>query len=131
MTNTVFEGKLSVALTAADLRRSLKFYTDGLGFVEDQRFEDKGALQGVMLSAGDAHIGLSQDDFSKGRDRKKGIGCSIYVETDQDVSALAKHAKEAGVKLSREAGPLPWGPMGFTAIDPDGFTVTVANRDEG
>lgn len=129
MTATTLHGKLSISLTASDLGRSLKFYTEGLGFHVDERHEENGKLQGVMLSAGDAHIGLSQDDFTKGRDRKKGVGFSLYVETDQDISALAKHAKEARVQLSREAGPLPWGPMAFSATDPDGVNITVMSRN--
>ena len=63
---------LSLALTANDIERSLRFYTDGLGFGVDQRQEADGKLEGVMLKAGDAFLGLSQDDFTKGRERIKG-----------------------------------------------------------
>lgn len=128
MTTTILQASsLSVALTANDLNRSLHFYTEGLGFVIDQREETDGKLQGVMLKAGDAYLGLSQDDFAKGRDRVKGVGMSLYFETDQDIATLARRAKTAGITLDGDAGPLPWGPMGFRATDPDGFKITVAN----
>ena len=127
MTTTLQARNLSVALTANDLERSLRFYTDGLGFTIDQREESDGKLQGVMLKAGDAWLGLSQDDFGKGRDRVKGVGMSLYFETEQDIHMLAGRAKNAGIKLDREAGPLPWGPVGFSATDPDGFKITVTN----
>ena len=127
MADVSLHGKLSVAISASDVRRSLDFYVRGLGFTEVDRMEEKGALQGAMIAAGDANLGLSQDDFSKGRDRKKGIGLSIHVETDQDLAALAKRAKDAGIALERELGPLPWGPTGFSAKDPDGLTVFVSN----
>lgn len=127
MTTTLQARNLSVALTANDLERSLRFYTDGLGFTIDQREESDGKLQGVMLKAGDAWLGLSQDDFAKGRDRVKGVGLSLYFETEQDIHMLAGRAKNAGIKLDREAGPLPWGPVGFSATDPDGFKITVTN----
>lgn len=127
MTNDTLQGRLALSLTANDLERSLRFY-EGLGLVVEDRYESDGKLEGVMLRAGEVRIGLSQDDFSKGRDRVKGVGMSIYVETDQDIAALGRRAREAGVTLDGEPGPLPWGPMGFRATDPDGFKITICNR---
>jgi uncharacterized glyoxalase superfamily protein PhnB len=127
VTDTTLQGSLSLSLTANDLQSSLQFY-QGLGFIIHQRYETDGKLEGVMLKAGNASLGVSQDDFAKGRDRLKGVGMSFYVETDQDIAALAARAKQAGVKLERDAAPLPWGPIGFTATDPDGFKVTILNR---
>jgi uncharacterized glyoxalase superfamily protein PhnB len=127
MNDTSLRGTLSLSLTANDLQRSLQFYTEGLGFVIDERYESDGRLQGVMLKAGQANLGLSQDDFAKGRDRMKGLGMSFYLETDQDIAALAQRAKQAGVKLDGGPAPLPWGPMGFTVTDPDGFKITITN----
>ncbi len=130
MTETFLRGKLSVAISANDVQRSLDFYVNGLGFNELERMENNGVLQGAMIAAGDAHLGVSQDDFSNGRDRKKGVGFSIHIETDQDLGALAERAKQAGIALDKEPGPLPWGPVGFSAKDPDGFTVFVSNPEQ-
>jgi uncharacterized glyoxalase superfamily protein PhnB len=129
MSETTLRGKLSVAISANDVQRSLDFYVQGLGFTEVNRMEKNGALQGAMIAAGDVHLGVSQDDFSKGRDRKKGIGLSIHVETEQDVSALARRVKQAGIAFDHEPGPLPWGPTGFSVKDPDGLTVFVSNPE--
>lgn len=129
MAETSLRGKLSVAISANDVQRSLDFYVKGLGFKEVERMENNGALQGAMIAAGDAFLGVSQDDFSKGRDRKKGVGLSIHIETDQDVKALAQRTKQAGIALDKELGPLPWGPIGFSLKDPDGLTVFVSNPE--
>jgi uncharacterized glyoxalase superfamily protein PhnB len=120
---------LSLSLTANEINRSIDFCTKGLGFREDERMEDHGKLQGVLVSAGGSQLGISQDDFSKGRDRQKGIGLSIHVETNQDIDALAQQAKRAGLKLDKEPGPLPWGPIGFSVKDPDGITVFISNPE--
>ena len=112
--------------TANDLARSVRFYTS-LGFKVTEEFKEGDHVQGVMLAAGKAVLGLSQDDFSKGRDRIKGVGARIHLETEQDIAALARQVKEAGVKLDAEPGPLPWGPMGFNVTDPDGFKLTISN----
>ena len=34
---------------------------------------------------------------------------------------------EPGVTLTDGPGPLPWGPIGFTVTDPDGFKLTISN----
>ena len=128
MTATMLQARgLVPTLTANDLKRSLRFYTEGLGFEIAERMEEKGELMGVMLRAGGAMIGLAQDDFAKGRERTKGVGMRLYLETEQDIKALAERAAGAGITLSDGPAPLPWGPMGFTVTDPDGFKLTVSN----
>jgi catechol 2,3-dioxygenase-like lactoylglutathione lyase family enzyme len=116
----------SIALTVDDLERSLRFYVDGLGFTVAERWEEEGRLLGVMLVAGSCSLGLSQDDWAKGRDRVKGAGIRIWITTDQDLNELAEHAKAAGITLDSEPAPLPWGPMAFAVTDPDGFNITIA-----
>jgi uncharacterized glyoxalase superfamily protein PhnB len=130
MTATTLRAQsLSVMFTANDLTGSIRFYTEGLGFVITDRYEHEGKLRGVMMEAGDARLGLSQDDFAKGRDRIKGAGMGLYLETDQDLDVLAGRAKAAGITLEGDPAPLPWGPMAFRVKDPDGFALTIANPE--
>ena len=126
-TTTLQARSLFPALTVNDLKRSLQFYKDGLGFAVKEEMKEEGVLKGVIIEAGGIGLGLSQDDFGKGRDRVKGVGMRFYLETDQDVTALAKQAKAAGIPLNDGPGPLPWGPIGFTVTDPDGFKMTISN----
>lgn len=119
---------LSAGLTVANLKNSLKLYTDGLGFTVGHEYkDDNGNVKGVMLDAGGTGFGISQDDYAKGRDRVKGLGTRLYLETDQDVTALAASAKAAGFKLDEGPGLMPWGPMGFSVTDPDGYKLTITN----
>jgi uncharacterized glyoxalase superfamily protein PhnB len=127
-TTTMLQAKSLVpTMTVNDLNASLRFYRDGLGFAVKEEMNEEGKLLGVMLDAGKAVLGLSQDDFAKGRDRKKGIGMRIYIDTDQNIEELARQAKSAGVTTIDGPAPLPWGPMGFTVTDPDGFKLTISN----
>jgi uncharacterized glyoxalase superfamily protein PhnB len=128
-TATLQARSFAPSLTVNDLEQSIQFYTKALGFAVTDRMEENGELRGVMLEAGGAHLGLSQDDFAKGRNRVKGVGMRLYLETDQDVAALARQAKAAGITLDSEPAPLPWGPMGFTVTDHDGFKLTIANPE--
>lgn len=83
---------LAPSFTVDDLQGSIRFY-EALGFGVEERWEEHGALLGVMMQAGAAHIGLSQDDWKKGRDRRKGVGMRIFIGTTQDIDALAARAK--------------------------------------
>lgn len=128
-TATLQARSFAPSLTVNDLKQSIQFYTKALGFKVSEEMKENGELRGVTLEAGGAHLGLSQDDFAKGRNRTKGVGMSLYLETDQDVTALARQAKAAGIRLDREPAPLPWGPMGFTVTDHDGFKLTISNPE--
>ncbi|HEU5219786.1 MAG TPA: VOC family protein, partial [Gemmatimonadales bacterium] len=66
---------------------------------------------------------------SKGKDRVKGVGMGLYLVTDQELEPLAQRVREAGISFESPLAPLPWGPMGFSVRDPDGFRVTVANPE--
>ena len=129
-TTTKLQAKgLVPSVTANDMKKSVRFYTEGLGFGIQEEWKEEGVLKGVMLEAGKAMIGISQDDFSKGRDRVKGVGTRFHLETDQDIEALARQVKEAGFSLDSEPGPLPWGPVGFSVTDPDGFKLTISKPE--
>ena len=126
MATTLKAKSMMPSITVNDLDKSIRFYTEGLGFKLGEKYEQGGKLMGVMIDAGDGSmLGLSQDDFAKGRDRTKGVGMRLWVETEQDIQALANQAKTAGIQVE---GPmnLPWGPLAFSVTDPDGFNLSVS-----
>jgi uncharacterized glyoxalase superfamily protein PhnB len=129
--STVTESALQVKtitpnLTVDDLQASIGFF-EALGFAVDERWEDNGTLNGVMMRAGTGYIGLSQDDWKRGRDRKKGAGTRLLIETAQDIDALAKRAKQAGIKLDSGPKDTPWGSRAFEVTEPSGFLFTIAS----
>jgi uncharacterized glyoxalase superfamily protein PhnB len=127
-TDTALQAKnITPNITVDDLQKSLQFY-EGLGFGVEERWEDNGVLLGVMLRAGQARIGLSQDDWKKGRDRIKGVGMRIFVGTTQDIDELAARAQGAGIRLDAEPHDTPWDSRAFEVTDPDGFKVTVSSE---
>lgn len=112
--------------TVDDLDRSLRFYADGLGFEVSERWEEEGKLLGVMLTAGSTQFGLSQDDWSRGRDREKGVGFRIWAATEQDLDELAQRLRQKGIEHD---GPKTesWGSRTLTVVDPDGFKLTFSS----
>jgi uncharacterized glyoxalase superfamily protein PhnB len=125
--NDTLRGKsVMPSLTVDNLQQSLDFFV-GLGFTVEDRWEDKGVLLGAMLKAGDARLGLSQDDGKKGRDRVKGIGIRLYIEADGNIDDVAARAKHAGVVLTTEPHDTEWGARAFDVKDPNGFVLTIAS----
>lgn len=116
---------VSPSLTVNDLAQSIGFF-EGLGMIVTDRWENEGRLMGVMLGAGSVSIGLSQDDWSKGRDRVKGIGTRTHIETNQNVDELAARAKAAGIALDKEPHDTPWNTRAFEVTTPEGYALTIA-----
>ena len=120
---------IAPSLTVNDLQQSIRFF-EGLGFGIEDRWEENGALLGVMLRAGDARIGLSQDDWKKGRDRQKGVGMRIFLDTPQNIDELATRVKAAGVALDGEPHDTEWGTRAFEVTEPSGFKLTVSSSPQ-
>ena len=118
-------GAIVPILTVDDLPTSITFY-EALGFTIDERWEEKGTLLGVMLRSGGTQIGLNQDDWKKGRDRKKGIGVRLSISTTRgNVDEIAKRARNAGITLKSEPQDTEWKSRAFEVSDPSGFLVTI------
>jgi uncharacterized glyoxalase superfamily protein PhnB len=118
---------ISASLTVNDLQQSIKFF-EGLGFAVEDRWEEQGKLLGVMLRAGDASIGLSQDDWKKGRDRQKGVGMRLFIGTKQDIDQIASRARAAGLKLDSEPHDTEWKTRAFEVTEPSGFKITIGSE---
>jgi len=116
---------VAASFTVNDLPKSIAWYRDVLGFTLGERWEEAGQLRGIQLKAGGCDIMLNQDDFAKGRDRRKGEGCRVWVSTVQDITALAARVRATGWPLDREPSETPWGDWAFALTDPDGFKITV------
>ena len=114
-------------LTVDDLQKSIGFY-EVLGFTIDERWEDNGKLLGVMMRAGKTEIGLNQDDWKKGRDRKKGVGMRLFISTTQNVDEVAARARRAGIQLASEPHDTEWKTRAFEVTDPTGFLLTVSSE---
>jgi uncharacterized glyoxalase superfamily protein PhnB len=125
-TKTLNATGLMPSLTVDNLQRSLDFFT-GLGFEVEDRWEENGQLLGVMLKAGSVQLGLSQDDGKKGRDRVKGVGMRLYIETRDGIDEIAKRAKAAGVALTSEPHDTEWTSRAFEVTEPSGFLLTISS----
>ena len=114
------------SLTVNNLQQSLDFF-GGLGFDVEDRWEEDGKLMGAMLRAGEARLGLSQDDGKKGTNRVKGVGMRIYIDAADDIDQVAAKAKSSGIALTREPHDTEWGTRAFEVTEPSGFLLTIGS----
>ena len=92
----------SPSFTVSDLERSLAWYRDVLGFgVEELWKNDDGKVMGVSLKAGNVSFMIGQDDWKKGRDRKKGEGVPDLLRDAEK----RRRSREANRGEGRPAGP--------------------------
>jgi predicted enzyme related to lactoylglutathione lyase len=123
-----FRGReLSASLTVKDIRNSLAWYRDVVGFTVRKEFERDGVLRAVSLKAGAVAILITQDDGAKGLDRVKGDGFSLRITTAQNIDEVADRIKQRGGVLDSE----PADAMGmrvFRLHDPDGFRFVISSE---
>jgi uncharacterized glyoxalase superfamily protein PhnB len=119
---------VSAGLTVSDVNASIKWYRDVLGFVVEEEWKHEGKLTGASMLAGAARFFIGQDDWAKGRDRKKGEGFRLHLATAQSVDAVAARIKANGGKLESEPTDMPWGTRAFALADPDGFKLTISSE---
>ena len=120
---------ITPSLTVDDLQKSIGFL-EGLGFTIGERWENEGRLVGVMMQAGGIEVGLTQDDWKKGRDRQKGIGVRLFITTTQNIDELAALAKKNGIALDKDAHDTPWGARAFDVTEPTGFKITISSHQD-
>src|SRR5207302_10142881 len=118
---------LSASLTVKDIRKSLAWYRDVLGFTVDKEHERDGKLRAVSLKAGEVRILIGQDDGAKGLDRVKGEGFSLQFTTAQNVDEIAKRIKKNGGRLESEPADA-FGARVFRLHDPDGFKLVISSE---
>ena len=119
--------RLFPMLSCADLERSLAFYGDLLGGVENFRFPQDGEPAFVALTLGSSEIGLGgiAAEPMHGRPQRPATGhrieLCVYVD---DVDAT--YARAAG-HAERVSGPAdtPWGERVAWIADPDGNLVML------
>lgn len=118
---------MEASLTVRDVRASLAWYRDVMGFAVDREVEREGSLRAVSLRAGEVRILIVQDDGAKGMDRAKGEGFSLQLSIEQSVDEIAARVRAAGGTLDSEPEDAPWGVRFFRLRDPDGFRFTVSS----
>jgi lactoylglutathione lyase len=125
----VFRDAFPIVYTR-DLKRSVDFYCDVLGFERGYRFPDGGDAEFVVVRLGDSALALSATGAEHtllGRRVGDGIRFELCVYTD-DVDAAVRALRERGTDVLREPEDMEWGERMAYVTDPDGNPVHIAQR---
>jgi predicted lactoylglutathione lyase len=117
-------GNFSISLAVKDLQKSRKFY-ETLGF---SIFHDQSDHNWMILKSATATIGLFEGmfeanilTFNPGWDAQGNPADTPF----EDVRAMQKRLKAAGLSLANEADESSTGPASFMITDPDGNTILI------
>jgi catechol 2,3-dioxygenase-like lactoylglutathione lyase family enzyme len=127
-----------ITLGVSDLKRSLTFYRDGLGFPTHEYKEDAGIvffkLEGTWLALyplADLAKDLGEDVEKAGLNISSGpgpVGVTLAhnEKTKEEVDATVQLAVKAGAKLIKQPQEVFWGGYSGYFADPDGYLWEVA-----
>jgi uncharacterized glyoxalase superfamily protein PhnB len=115
--------RVEAGLTVNDIQASIGWYRNVLGCAIGQRWERDGVLTGASMQRDEVTFNLGQDDWKQGRDRVKGQGVRLYVQTGPDIATLAADIKARGGVLTQDLRE-EWGYRTFSLEDPTGYKIT-------
>jgi lactoylglutathione lyase len=106
-------------LQVSDLRRSLGFYRDLLGFELTYTFPTEQDAEFASLAVEGGALALARADRPV-----ESASTSIWVYTD-DVDTAVDELRAAGVRVVAEPADQPWGERVASVADPDGYVVHI------
>jgi catechol 2,3-dioxygenase-like lactoylglutathione lyase family enzyme len=117
--------RITPRLPVADLRRTVEFYTQTLGFVENLLWPAEEPTF-CILDRGD--LSLSFFTLASRPDAKAIGGCDLYIEAE-DVTGIHEALRE---KVKVEWGPEVYfyGCREFAVRDPDGYLLIFSEETD-
>jgi uncharacterized glyoxalase superfamily protein PhnB len=113
-------------LFVSDVRRTLDYYRDTLGFHID--FEAGEPLLHARVSSGDReHAGAARIRFETAPSSEAMVpSCYLYVHVGQNIDELFHSYKGKGIEIVMEPKNQPWGLREFEVRDCNGYVLTFA-----
>jgi len=118
-------GTLSPTLAVRDMKKTIEFYRNQLGFelgmcfpdANDPEYADLTKDEVVLMLIPAADLGISPED-------KLGTGVNLYLQIDGDIDEYHDQLTQRGVKIAAEIKDEPFGIRDFTVEDINGYQIT-------
>lgn len=118
-------GHISPLLAVRDMKKTIKFYKDTLGFKVGMVFPDADNPEYADLSKdGMVLMFIPAKDHGIGSKEKLGIGVYLYMEIDGDIDEYYAQLKKKGVNIVADIKDEPFGVRDFMIKDIDGYQLT-------
>lgn len=121
--------KLEPLIYVSDLKASIIFYKDTLGFEVGELYPSDNNPTYAPIIIGKDKLMLVQARKSNQKFYEKGIcgsGVQLFIKVN-DVDAIYKKVKDE-VKIFDEIETKSWGDREFTIKDPDGYLITFYSQ---
>jgi len=118
-------GYLSPTLAARNVKETIEFYKNSLGFKLGMCFPDANNPEYADLSKdGMILMFIPAENLGIGSEEKLGIGVNLYMAIDGDIDEYYQELKKKGVKIAVDIKDEPYGIRDFTVEDIDGYELT-------
>ena len=118
-------GYISPTLAVRNMKETIEFYKNSLGFGVGMTFPDADNPEYADLSKdGMVLMFIPAENIGIGRGEKLGIGVNLYMQIDGDIDEYYDEVKKKGVKIAVEIKDEPFGIRDFTVEDVDGYQLT-------
>jgi len=124
-------GYISTTLAVRDMKKTIEFYKNSLGFKMGMVFPDAGNPEYADLSKdGMVLMFIPTENIGIGSEEKLGIGVNLYLQIDGDIDECYKELKKKGVGVVVDIKDEPYGIRDFTVEDIDGYKLTFNQKSE-
>jgi len=118
-------GYISPTLAVRNMKQTIEFYKNSLGFKMGMAFPDADNPEYADLSKdGMALMFIPAENIGIGSKEKPGVGVNIYMQIDGDIDEYYNELKDKGVKIVVDIKDEPYGIRDFTVEDIDGYKLT-------
>ncbi len=118
-------GYISPTLAVRNMKRTIQFYRDSLGFKMGMAFPDADNPQYADLSKdGMVVMFIPTGNVGIGAKEKLGVGVNLYMQIDRNIDEYCNELKNKGVKIIVDIKDEPYGIRDFTVEDIDGYKLT-------
>ena len=118
-------GYVSPTLAVRNMKQTIEFYRDSLGFKMGMTFPDAESPEYAALSKdGMVLMFIPAENIGINSEEKLGVGVNLYMQIDGDIDKYYNELKDKNVKIVVDIKDEPYGIRDFTIEDIDGYKIT-------
>ena len=118
-------GYISPTLAVRNMKQTIEFYKNSLGFKMGMTFPDADNPEYADLSKdGMVLMFIPAKNVGIGNQEKLGVGVNMYMQIDGDIDEYYNELKNKGVKVVVDIKDEPYGIRDFTVEDINGYKLT-------
>ena len=118
-------GYISPTLAVGNMKETIEFYTNSLGFKLGMCFPDANNPEYADLSKdGMVLMIIPAKNLGIGGEEKLGTGVNLYMQIDGDIDEYYQELRGRGVDIAVDIKDEPYGIRDFTVEDVNGYNLT-------